>query len=279
MPLAAHHAVAQGDRNQHEGDPGRRQRRRPRPVTPRAAFQPQPDAERRHQDQRVLARQAERAEQRADADPPPRRGRAVQGAAQEPEQSAQEEDVDHRLLQGRIDEDRRRVEGQRGAGGDAHPRREEPAAGRRQQHGRRRAQHRLADAHDGDVRPERGVDHAEQIGIERRLVEDLRAEPVAGREPPRPAVVLRRVAEQELGERRIAELPHVDEAHDQRGGEDGGQRRGPDGGARGRRRTAARRAAPAAFRARPAPPARPPPHRFSRPVVPSTRDGIVFVER
>ena len=95
--------------------------------------------------------------------------------------------------------------------------------------------------------------HTEEIGIERRLIEDLGAEPVAGRELARPAIVARRVAEQEVAEGGGAELPDVDEAYEQGRREDRGQRRCSDGRASRGRPGEPRGATAAALVARPAP--------------------------
>src|SRR6185503_13181814 len=70
------------------------------------------------------------------------------------------------------------------------------------------------------------IDHAQHVRIQRRLVEDLAAEPFAARDPARPLVVDARIAHEEREERRRAHLPHVRHPHDERGGED------PDRGGR-----------------------------------------------
>ena len=95
--------------------------------------------------------------------------------------------------------------------------------------------------------------HTEEIGIERRLIEDLGAEPVAGRELARPAIVARRVAEQEVAEGGGAELPDVDEAYEQGRREDRRQRPCSDGRAGSGRPGEPRGAPAAALVARPAP--------------------------
>ena len=57
------------------------------------------------------------------------------------------------------------------------------------------------------------VDDAEQIRVQRRLVEHLAAEPLAAGDPPRPLVVPARVAEQQREKRRGVNLPHVHDPH------------------------------------------------------------------
>ena len=80
--------------------------------------------------------------------------------------------------------------------------REQPRRGEREQRARRRSDHRLDDADEQQVAAGDRVDDAEQIGIQRRLVEHLVAEPVAAGDPLRPLVVAARVAHQHREERR-----------------------------------------------------------------------------
>ena len=89
-----------------------------------------------------------------------------------------------------------------------------------EQRARRRPDDDLDDADEQQVAAGDGVDDAEQIGIQRRLVEHLAAEPVAAGDPLRPLVVAVRVAHQHREERRRADLPDVQEAHDERDRED-----------------------------------------------------------
>src|SRR5882672_3233590 len=64
------------------------------------------------------------------------------------------------------------------------------------------------------------VDAAEDVRIERRLVEDVVSDPLAARDPPRPLVVRARIAHQQREKRRAAHLPEVRQPHGQRGHED-----------------------------------------------------------
>src|SRR3954469_18684388 len=64
------------------------------------------------------------------------------------------------------------------------------------------------------------VDEAEEVRIQRRLIEDVVAEPVAGRDPARPFVVAVRVAHQQREVRRPAHLKHVHQPDAQRDGKD-----------------------------------------------------------
>ena len=59
-------------------------------------------------------------------------------------------------------------------------------------------------ADDQQVAAEDRVDDAEKVRIERRLVEDFGADPVAGGQPLRPLVVAVGVAEQHVEERGVA---------------------------------------------------------------------------
>ena len=64
-------------------------------------------------------------------------------------------------------------------------------------------------------------DHGEPVGIERRLVEDLRADPVSAGDLLRPGVVLAAVAHQSREERTPLQLREIRETHEE------GQQRGP----------------------------------------------------
>ena len=61
---------------------------------------------------------------------------------------------------------------------------------------------RLHEADEQQVPAGDRVDDAEEVRIQRRLVEHLAPQPVAGRDPPRPLVVAARVAHQHREERR-----------------------------------------------------------------------------
>ena len=89
-----------------------------------------------------------------------------------------------------------------------------------EQRARRRSDERLHEADEQQAVAGDRVDDAEQIRIQRRLVEDVVADPVAAGDAPRPFVVAARVAHQHREERRAAELPDVNEPHDQRTHED-----------------------------------------------------------
>ena len=62
---------------------------------------------------------------------------------------------------------------------------------------------------------EQPVDDAKEVRVERRLVENVAADPVAAGNPPRPLVVPVGVAEQDVEERRSSNLPDVQEAEDE----------------------------------------------------------------
>jgi hypothetical protein len=60
----------------------------------------------------------------------------------------------------------------------------------------------------------------EKVRVQRSLVEHALADPVASGNLPRPLVITPRIAEQHVGERRVAHRPEVDEPHGQRHGND-----------------------------------------------------------
>ena len=136
--------------------------------------------------------------------------------AEDPERHRQQEDIEDRLLQQAVEENRRRVKGEHHAGDEPHAGRKEPGAGQPEAHTRGRSQRHLDEAHQQEIASERRVDDAEEVRIERSLVEDLGADPVACGNPPGPFVVAPGVAEQHVEERRGLELPEVNRADGQR---------------------------------------------------------------
>ena len=243
VEAAADDVVADGDGRQNDGEsceePGRaRQPARARHQRPR-----QNDDDK---DESILARQRQRAHRQSEPEERrgtqrPRRsqsqiflcglcGLRVDRRGNQPERQADEEDVEHRFLDQAVEENRRRVEGQHQAGGAADPsaaleplRGEELRRRQAEQRARRRADDRLRHAHDQQMMAGGGVNRAEEIRIERRLVEHVVPDPVAGGDPARPVVVSARVAHQDREERRRAELPHVHEPYGERHGEDPGR--------------------------------------------------------
>ena len=130
----------------------------------------------------------------------------------QPQRQAHEEHVEHGLLQQAVEKDRRRPERERQAGDEADALREQARAGEAEQHARRRSDERLDDADDQQVASEDRVDDTEKVGIERRLVEDVGADPVAGGQPHGPLVIAVGVAEQGVEEGSGAQLPDVDQS-------------------------------------------------------------------
>ena len=145
-----------------------------------------PDGGNRHQGQGVLAGQAEGAHCRTKAQPQRRAPGPVHQAADHPDRQADEEDVEDRLLEERVEEDGGRVQGQRETGHHADAAREQPFPGGGQQDDGGRANQRLAQANHEQIASEHGVEAAQEIGVERGLVEDVGADPVTCGEALRP---------------------------------------------------------------------------------------------
>jgi cell division transport system ATP-binding protein len=112
-------------------------------------------------------------------------------------------------LNQRVREDDWPREGERQPGGYSYPRGEPSTTGQRHQHARRRTDDRLNDPDRQEIATDERVQNAEKVRIERRLIEHLAAQPVAGRELPGPCVVGLRVAEEHAEERRRPNQPHV----------------------------------------------------------------------
>jgi hypothetical protein len=67
------------------------------------------------------------------------------------------------------------------------------------------------------------VDDAKEIRIERRLIENVPADPLTGGNATCPLVVAMGVAEQDLEKWRWPKLPDMDDAEDERQEKDGGR--------------------------------------------------------
>ena len=122
--------------------------------------------------QRVLARQRHAAHGQTECEPTGA-VRTVDQSPGQPERQRDEEQVEHRLLDERIEEDGRRVEGEHESRDGAHSGREEAEAGQPEQRARRGTDDRLQHPQRGQAVAEHGVDHADEVRIERRLIEDL----------------------------------------------------------------------------------------------------------
>src|SRR5262249_48846697 len=82
---------------------------------------------------------------------------------------------------------------------------------------------RSLDETDGEqVVTDEGVDGAQKIRVERRLVEDVPTDPLASGNASCPLVVSVRVAQEDCEERRLTDLPDVNDAKNERQREDGG---------------------------------------------------------
>ena len=96
---------------------------------------------------------------------------------------------------------------------------EEPCARLHQERARGGPEHGLHDAHQQQVVTGDFVEHCEQVGVERRLVEHLAAQPLTAGDLLGPGVVLTAVTHQDLEDRRAAQLRDRDQAQRQRAGE------------------------------------------------------------
>ena len=211
--VAADRVVAQDDGAEDQGDADRERRHRAgaacRPVRHAAGG---PRAEHRDQHQCVLAGEAEARGGHAQRQPQPAAiGPAGQDRGDQRHRGRDERHVQHRFLDQAVEEDGRCPERQQGPGDDPGASGEEPRRRPRHQHRGQRPDHRLDDAHRQQVVAGHGVDDAQEVGIQRRLVEDVGANPVPAGQPHRPLVVAAGVAHQHREVRRRRHLPHVQE--------------------------------------------------------------------
>src|SRR5207247_3233493 len=126
---------------------------------------------------------------------------------------ADEENVQRGLLDEPVGEECRRVDREQYPAENADRLAEELAACRTQQRARERAQDALNDADGEEVVPEDRVEHAEEVGVEGRLVEDALPEPVSSGKRTRPIVVHHAVADEPREAGSVVNLPQVEEAN------------------------------------------------------------------
>src|SRR5262245_51512107 len=69
--------------------------------------------------------------------------------------------------------------------------------------------------------PGDAVDRTHEVRVERRLIKDVSADPVAGGDLSRPLVVAFRVAHQQRKKRSVADLPEVSQTDEKREERDG----------------------------------------------------------
>ena len=146
---------------------------------------------------------------RPSAQPSATAARLVDETGDQPERQREEEQIEHRLLNQCVEEDRRRVDRQRESRQQPDARREESIARQAEQRARSRTDDRLNDPYGDQAVAEQPCRARQEVRIERRLIEDVRADPLAAGDTPRPLVVAVRVAEQHVEERRTAEQPDM----------------------------------------------------------------------
>ena len=202
IELTADHLVPGGHRQQDNRESSRQephQHKPPRREVSLVPEQPERDGTREHH--RVLAGQHQTAKGQSDAKPrPPAIGFPHQ-PTQQRQQQTQQEDVEDRFLYETVEEDGWRIAGQHHPGHDPDRLREQTPPGECQQDTRERADDSLTQPHDRWPVAEHRVHQTEEIGIERRLIEDLAADDVAGRDLSRPRVIALCISHQQVENR------------------------------------------------------------------------------
>ena len=213
----SHDQVACRHRQQRGSEAGDEHGRKRQSRAAQGALTPdQPRHDRHHEDQRVLAGEAQGSERQTGREPDGATPGLTDQQAHQPEHETQQKKRERRLLEHPVREDGRRREREQEASGHADAVRHQPGGGGREQTARGGTERRLTHADDEEVGPEDGVDRAEEVWVERRLVEHPVADPVTRRQLPRPRVVTRTVPERQVEERRPAHLPEVHEPNEQR---------------------------------------------------------------
>ena len=107
--------------------------------------------------------------------------------------------------------DRRQVAGGEHAGDDGGRSAQRTPRGEIEQRCDRRAEQPLEQDDDDMLPSDRGIDDAEQVGVERVLPEGPHAKPLARRDPHRPTIVVERVEDQQREERRVTNRRQVEQ--------------------------------------------------------------------
>ncbi len=218
---AADRRVPDRHGRQRQGDTRQQERPRRRPATDGpAVLQRDPDQDRNQQDDGVLPRQVERPQRHPGREQHHRAPRQRR-FHQEPERERPEEQVEDRVLEDGVVEDGGTVQGQQHARRDGDRAGEQPPGRLGDQDAREGADPGLDDPDRQGLAPEQGIHDAQEIGVERRVEEDLAPEPVPRRGGQAQLVVVGRVAHPQREEGRVGDAPDMEQPDHQGEDEDG----------------------------------------------------------
>jgi hypothetical protein len=222
MEFSADHLVPRRDRQQDDRQSGQKAAGQNEALVREPPLPP----EQPHQDgccehQGVLTAQRQEPERHADPQPRPSPGGIGDEPTQQRERQADQERVEHRFLNQAVEEDGGSVERQHQPGGDSGRFREQAPGREGEEDARERAEDGLHEPYGQRRLAEQRIDDGQEVRIERRLVEDLAADPFAARDLLRPRVVALSVAHREREERRPSNLEQVHQPDGQADEEDG----------------------------------------------------------
>jgi hypothetical protein len=150
------------------------------------------------ENERVFSCEAQRTHRHAERQPEPARLTPLEEQRNQPQRQREKEQIENGLLQQSVEKDRRRVDRQTDAGGEADCRRKQPSSRKTEERTGSRANGRLNQSDCEQVVADACVDDAKEIRIERRLIENVPADPLTGGDATCPLVVAVGVAEQGL---------------------------------------------------------------------------------
>ena len=217
VEFAADHLVAQGDWQQNDRQARQQE---PDPFHPTrqgvlSEVDQRPCDNCGHKDQCVFARQSQESQCRS-AQKPPARSRFLLKKSQRQQKKAQQKQIKNRLLDQTVKVNGRRIRGQEKPCQNPDVPGKEKACRQRDQQAGRGAQKDLDHAHQKDVVTQNRIQQAQEVGIERRLIKHLVANPMSAGDFLRPGVVAPRVPHQQGNNWCLPDLPEIDRPQNKR---------------------------------------------------------------
>ena len=149
--------------------------------------------------------------------PAPWRGRRQ--LAEQPQQYGEEKKIEYTLLDETVEKNPGTITGKNQTRGNSSPPRKQIPAGCENQRAGNRSQSDLDQSNQPEIMPKNGLEKPEEVGIERRLIENSLPQPVAGSDFLAPLIVCPAVAGEVIKKRDRIDLNQVEQPHQKRAGE------------------------------------------------------------
>jgi hypothetical protein len=147
--------------------------------------------------------------------------RSVDLPREEPEPEAQEEELERRLVDPRVEEDRRRIDGEQHPGERTAARGDEAARRAREKHACESSRDRLDRAHARDAASEDRVDRGQEVRVQRSLVVHLAPEPIPRGDALGPRVVTASVPQEQVTEHGVLDRDEMEQSEREGESEEG----------------------------------------------------------